>query len=94
MGGRIPRYFVVIVAIDKLELLLECRVQLRLLGDFDSAVADDDDDDDELVGEEEEDGATTAVTEAPLLEVEAGIRRVAPPLLIIIVGSLRRWRPC
>lgn len=80
----------IVVAIDKLELLLgcwtECRSQLlRLLGDFDGAVADDDDDD-ELVGEDE-DGATNTVTAAPPLELEAGIRRVAPPLIIILLSS-------
>ena len=56
-----------------------CLVLLLRLSCGDEDEADDDAEDDiEVVGE---DGATATAT-PPLLEVEAGIRRVAPPLIL------------
>ena len=57
-----------------------CLVLLLRLSCGDEDQADDDAEDDiEVVGE---DGATATATPPPLLEVEARIRRVAPPLIL------------
>lgn len=94
--------FVVVVDMDMLELLLLLgrRNGVERVGDIDIdcedldfdfvgvllSCIDDDDDDDEVVGEE--DGATATAPPLPL--VAAGIRRVAPLIIIIFFSPFDR----